>query len=398
MYTQSWLPLLLIALLFGILISNPWMVIFSSTLMVVMGAASLWSRYSLHRVQYARHWKYVRGFPGEDLPIEVSISNHKLLPVSWVRVEDRLPMLIAPQAEGDLQSTHIPGEGALVSVCSLRWREKVTRSYNLHLRQRGLYQVGPALLESGDIFGFNTHTQRQTDSDYVTVFPELLPINPLQIKTDNPFGDIRTRRWLFEDPNRTMGVRAYQPEDDFRHIHWNATAHTGVLQSRVYEPISAQVMVVCLNITTSDQSWLVSSEALFEQLIKMAATVCYQSFEQGYAVGCVSNGCLAHADHLFQIPPSRAPGQPAFLLESLAAVTSYTLAPFETYLMNTASRLAYGASLVVVTARVTEKLIETLVRLRRFRAHTTLISLAQDPPPPIPGVTGIHLPFEEPQE
>ncbi len=56
-------------------------------------------------------------------------------------------------------------------------------------------------------------------------------------------------------------------------------------------------------------------------------------------------------------------------------------------------QLPYGATLVIVTAFVNQELAETLLRLKRYRAHTTLISLDNNPPPELPDVRIIHLPF-----
>ena len=62
-------------------------------------------------------------------------------------------------------------------------------------------------------------------------------------------------------------------------------------------------MVVCLNVSTQLHYWLgVDSERL-EYLVKVAATLVYQGIQDGYSVGLLSNGCLAHSDQPFHIPP-----------------------------------------------------------------------------------------------
>ncbi len=127
--------------------------------------------------------------------------------------------------------------------------------YNLLLRKRGVYRLGPASIESGDLFGIFEQIDPNGPVDYLTVFPETLPFQTLQLPSGDPFGDRRARRRLYEDPNQPMGVRDYHPEDDFRRIHWPATAHTGDLQVKVYQPISARMLVVCLNVLTLKHYW-----------------------------------------------------------------------------------------------------------------------------------------------
>ncbi|MCJ7626576.1 MAG: hypothetical protein MUO76_24045, partial [Anaerolineaceae bacterium] len=78
----------------------------------------------------------------------------------------------------------------------------------------------------------------------------------------------------------------------------------------------------------------------------------------------------------------------------LARITSYVTTPFEVFLAKSLPQLPFGASLVVVTALVTPELCETLIRVKRYRSNTTLISLEKTAPPEIPGITCIHLPFE----
>ena len=41
---------------------------------------------------------------------------------------------------------------------------------------------------------------------------------------------------LYEDPTRIAGVRSYTPGDSLMRVHWRATARTGQLHSKVYEP------------------------------------------------------------------------------------------------------------------------------------------------------------------
>ena len=133
---------------------------------------------------------------------------------------------------------------------SLRWFERARRSYILLFRKRGIYAIGPARLDSGDLFGIFEQVKEVGPNQTLTVFPTLLPFSEMGFPAEDPFGDRRSRRRLFEDPNRPMGVREYRPEDSFRRIHWPATARTGQLQVKVYQPTSGQVMMVCLNVST----------------------------------------------------------------------------------------------------------------------------------------------------
>jgi uncharacterized protein (DUF58 family) len=195
-----------------------------------------------------------------------------------------------------------------------------------------------------------------------------------------------------------MGVREYHPEDSFRRVHWPATARTGDLQVKVYQPTSARLMVLCLNVSTYPRYWEGVYPALLERLISMAATLVNQAISDGYRVGMISNGCLANSDQPFRIPPGRSPHQLAYLLRALAGVSPVVVSPFENYLLREIPRVPYGATLLILTAVTSPELGEVLLRLKKHERRISLLSLAQEPPPLIPGLHCIHMPFEDPDE
>ncbi len=390
---QVALSILVILFFTGAFLKNPWLVIISVAAGVILLTAAWWNKKALQGVTYKRRWHYRRGFPGEQTEMHVEVENKKALPLSWLRVSDLFPLGAPPKGEETLKASHLPGFGKLINLFSLRWFEKISRRYEVEFRTRGVYSVGPAEIASGDLFGLFETKKTLEEKENLTVFPEILPLNALDIQTENPLGEQSSRKRLFEDPNQPMGVRAYQPEDEFRRIHWAATARTGELQVKVYQPVRSKSIVICLNIATSLQPWLGINQGLSEHLIKLAATYCYQHVQQGYSVGLISNSCLSHSDQPFIIQPSRSPNQLALLLESLARITLFVTTPFEVFLTRTLPRLPFGASLVLISALVPPTLCESLMRIKRYRANTTLVSLDPTPPPRLPGIHLIHLPY-----
>jgi uncharacterized protein (DUF58 family) len=394
MKPENWFPLLIVALLIGAFFNQPLIVIISMSGIAVIGLAQLWKLFSLEGVTYRRRWRYRRGFPGETTMLRIEVENNKLLPLSWLKISDPWPLAVPPEENQILSPSHIPGQGILVNIYSLRWFERITRPYKLVFKQRGVYPVGPAEIQSGDLFGLYEKKLKQGSTDRLTVYPELIPFSSLQLPADDPFGDRQSRRRLFVDPSRPIGVRPYHPEDDFRSVHWSATARTGSLQVKVHQPVSSKVVVVCLNITTTSLPIYGARIEIMEQMIKICATLVHKAYQDGYAVGMVSNGCMAHADQPLRISPGRSPSQPAHLLQALAAVTPYTTNAFETFLYKSMPHIPYGATLLIVTALVPPNLCEAILRLKRYRSFTTLISLDETTPPDLPGIRTVHLPFE----
>jgi uncharacterized protein (DUF58 family) len=395
MHLENWVNALLVVFFIGAVTRQPWPVAFSVAAAVVFLMTSFWQRHALDRIRYTRKWTYRRGFPGEHLSVQIEIENRKLLPVSWVRVTDTWPTAVGPSDETILIPSHIETSGELINLYSLRWFQRIVRLYMLTLRQRGVHHIGPAVIQSGDLFGMADTSLTLEKQDNVVVFPELLAMSSLPLPAQDPFGSRRSLQRLFEDPTQTMSIRPYQPEDGFRRIHWPATARTGELQVKVFQPVSARVMMICLNASTQAQYWLGIDQGRLEYLIKIAATLAYQGVMDGYSVGLLSNGCLSLSDQPFHLIPGRSTDHLALLLGSLAAVTAYTLAPFESYLIKAMPKIPYGASLLVISALITPELSTSLLRLKRYRTHITLLSLAPQPLPAIPGVHAVQLEYPE---
>jgi len=281
-----------------------------------------------------------------------------------------------------------------VHFISLRWFGRVRRAYNLSFKQRGVYPVGPVKFESGDPFGLFEKYAESRQIEYLTVYPRILALSDLKLKPEDPFGDIASRRRIYEDPGRPIGVRAYHPEDGFRRVNWPATARTGELQSRVLQPISSQVMMVCLNVATFPERWQGVNPDLLERVVNIAATIVHEAIRDGYAVGLLSNGGMSHSDQPYSMAPGRSPQQLSWLLQALAGVMPISTLPFEKYLLKAMPSLPYGSSLVVISAIHTTLLSETLLRLKHYRGGITLLSLDENTPAEIPGIRVIRLPAE----
>ncbi len=395
MSTERWFPILAGTFLLGALFEVLFLTTFAAALFTLLLMTSWWRWHALDGVMYSRKPFYRRAFPGELVALELEVENRKILPLSWLRIEDPWPRPVGPEDDDQLAPSHLPDQGLLTNVFSLRWFERAKRSYQLRFRQRGVYRIGPARMQSGDAFGMHDLSREVGMSELLTVFPELLPTGSLDLPTEDPFGDRRTRRRLFEDPTQTIGVRDYQPEDSFRRVHWPATARMGSLQVRVFQPTSARIVVVCLNVSTFERHWEGVYPELLERLVSVAGTLAHDYVGKGFQVGLISNGCLAHSDRTFRIPPGRSPKQLGYLLEALAGVTPLVMIPFDRFLIREMPRVYYGASLLVVTAVHPPELIETLYTLKLHGRRITLYSLAEEPPPFLSGMRSVHRPFVE---
>jgi len=397
LFDHRWFSFALIMLMVAILARIEALVVMVAFMLVVLFLAWLWSRSTLRGLLYVREFPYRRFFPDENFDVQIVIENRKLLPLPWLQIEDQWPVQIGPvdelllaRSEDDIDT------GFLINTYSLKWYERIRRRVPMTARQRGVFEIGPAHFLSGDPFSlFDRKLALENRYQVLVVYPRIKTLEELGLPLKDPFGDRRVQQRLFEDPNRTMGVRDYSPQDSFRHIHWKATARVGQLQTRIYEPTRSQRTVLCLNVATFEQHWRGVWPAMLEYEMEVAASLAHWGLAEGHSVGLVANGTLAHADQPFRIPPSRSPDQLTRILAPLAAVSYFVSTSFDRFLIEESPRLPWGATLVLITPFVNEAIAGSVLRLRDSGRRVVLLGLGKAEPPPMTGVITYHLPVGE---
>ncbi len=391
-FSPVWFEMAALLIFIGLVIHQRALFALAACILTVIPIAWWWKQLSLRHIEYERRFDKRCAFPGETFEMTVRIANHKLLPLTWLEVSDEVPMVM-PLVRGALMPTHVPQIGTLDAVLSMHWYERVSRRYELECTARGVYALGPVHLKSGDVFTLFEAREDRKNRDRLVVYPRIWPLEDLGLPSKELFGERKARRRLLEDPLRTIGIRDYRPEDSLRRIHWKATAHRGKLQVRVNEPTTTLSLVVLLNISTFEHNWQGVIPELFERTISVAGSIATWAVGQEYKVGLVANGCMRLSDQPIRVLPGRSPDQLAAILEALAAVTSFATSSIQELLRRESPRLPWGATLVVVTAIVTDGLATTILRLRDAGRRMVLVSLADEPPPQLDGVTICHLPF-----
>lgn len=395
MFTDVWIILSLLISFLGLITGQGNLLTVAALLLTVASTSWLWSIFALNGVKYQRTFSEVRAFVGETVDLTLSITNRKLLPVAWLRVDDLFPERV-PIVGRELSPSSIPLRGLLISLASLRWYERVSWRYQLKCQRRGFYFFGPARLRSGDGFGLFSREAQMERIDRLIIYPRVLALPELGFPGKQPFGEKKAPQPIFEDPSRTIGVRQYRPKDGFRRIHWKATARHQELQVKVYEPTHTYYLFVFLNVATYEQHWLGIDRELQDFAISVAASIAFHATEHRYSVGLVANGSVPQSDQPIKVLPSRDPDQLRHILEALAAVTSFATGSIEKLLASESPRVPWGATLVVVTAVVSEALLAEMARLRAVGRKLVLVSLDDDyTDGDLPGITVHHIPVQE---
>jgi uncharacterized repeat protein (TIGR01451 family) len=328
---------------------------------------------------------------GDMIAVRVTVRNHGLVPVPWVLLEDMLP-----------------GKAVAVNHPRLRVKRKRMRitmlgcygdtelSYQIEFKMRGYYQVGPLVLESGDLFGLHRRYRVGTAPHFVLVYPQVVTLEGYDLASRRPIGEVRLTHRLYEDPTRIAGVREYEKGDPLNRIHWRATARTGLLHSKLYEP--STIVGATLLLDFHKAGYPSRREPHRSELaVTAAASLAHAVYLMGQQVGLVTNGRDAvdrirregwqhdfrtrkeaqasasmsdESDRLqpIVVPTRRGVEQFQRILETLARVELTDGLTLPQLIVETTGRIPRDATVVAVLGRVTPETALALGNLRR-RGH-----------------------------
>jgi uncharacterized protein (DUF58 family) len=221
---------------------------------------------------------------GDTVAVIVDISNKGALPVAWCLAEDLLPRRALIHEPPNLRVA-----GRRVQLSMLPPRGSRSLRYQLQCNRRGYYQLGPLVLETGDLFGLHRRYRVATKPHFLLVYPRVLPLEGYDVSSRRPIGEVRMTHRLYEDPTRIAGVRRYEAGDPLNRVHWRATARTGELHSKVYQPSS--VAGATLLLQYHQEAHAARHEPYRSELaITAAASIAHAVYEMGQQIGLVTNG------------------------------------------------------------------------------------------------------------
>lgn len=220
----------------------------------------------------------------DHIGVSLDLVNTGALPIPWVLLEDALPeqALLYDPPSLDVQDSR-------VKLTMLRPHQHQRLHYSFICNRRGYYQLGPTILETGDLFGLHRRYQIAAAPQFLTVYPRIVPLDGYDLASRRPIGEIKMTHRLFEDPTRIAGVRAYQHGDPLNRIHWRATARTGQLHSKIYEASSVAGVTIMMEFRR--EAYPRDGEPFRSELAVTAATSIANAVQiMGQQVGFLTNG------------------------------------------------------------------------------------------------------------
>ena len=349
----------------------------------------LWNRLSLEEVHYEREIEQTRVFRGEETKLTISLTNRKPVPLGKLDLEDEYPEEIEIVGAEVTPSSN-PKAMIMRLHTSISWYERIRWEYTIKCNERGFYRFGPARLESGDLFGFFESESTYRATDYLLVYPRVVPLPELGLPPLRPLGESRGGIEIFQDLSRPAGLREYQVGDPLKIIDWKNTARMGQLQVRTFEPSSNFTVILIVAVETSERSWEGYSPTNLERVITASASIASYASERQYSIGLFSNGVPILTDRPMKLQAASTPEQLAIILEALATIRPLPIGPMAAQLELNLRQFPTGATLVMVAAILSEDLVESASNLWRQGYRVVVVFVGDSDPPDMPEGIVLH--------
>jgi uncharacterized protein (DUF58 family) len=350
----------------------------------------VWQRHCLTAVTYRRSLGAARAEFGERVVLELELVNDKLLPLSWLELEDTVPAAL-PIEGATVHGAAVHGgtvhggtgarSATLVQIRPLLPYQRVRRRVTVCCERRGEHVFGPGRLTSGDPLGWRRRSTPAPGSQRLIVYPKVLALEPGRLLSRVLLGELRSRRELLEDPSRAAGVRPYRPGDPLRRVDWRASARSSGLLVREFDPTVAWRVALFVDLAVPGRRFFEASSEL-EFTISLAASLLAELDRRAIPAGLYVAGSVGGAPLV--LPANGVDAALASRLEALARVQEGMGVSFSGLVAAQVGRLGQGTSVIALANDFGPGATAALCELRRRHAVTAFFveSGRGEPPPP----------------
>ena len=334
----------------------------------------LWTVFSLKGLIVKRYARTLRHQVGQIFEERIEIVNLTRFPRLWVGVRD----------QSDLP-------GSMVSRVLTWIGSRRTRSYVAYtwLNQRGLFQLGPTEISSGDMFGLFRSSRVVSTVQQLLVIPHLVSLPYFPSPQGLLPGGRALRRRTLEVSPYAASVREFTPGDPLNRIHWPSTARKDRLMVKEFEQDpQADVWIFVdayqfVQAALPDEEIVVKEDALWlwrrpkeikippatiEYSISCAASIASYFIKQNQAVGFTSSGQVD-----ITLSPERGERQQGKILEMLGLLKPQGKMSLLGLIGAQTSHMMKGSTVILITPSVSSEILLGVSELQQRSMQPVLV-------------------------
>ncbi|MDF2673536.1 MAG: hypothetical protein K0R09_1801 [Clostridiales bacterium] len=260
------------------------------SIIVILGIFlnELSKKYSLESLIYKRNFSKNLVEIGEEFDVECIVENKKMLPVTFLQINEEYPSIIEYKNRAFTKKTL---ETMLHSMTMIILPyQRVKRKYKVSASKRGRYLCKDVSLITGDILGLKVFNETLPFLQEIVVFPRSISLDEELIPYGDFYGDISVKRWIIEDPIVTVGIREYTGTEPQKTIHWPSSLKGGRLMVKKFDYTTDNKVMLVLNVESYKPFWTSIDHVKIEKCISFVRVIAEELEEKGISYGFESNG------------------------------------------------------------------------------------------------------------
>ncbi|MGN1408830.1 MAG: DUF58 domain-containing protein [Eubacteriales bacterium] len=364
-----------------------------SVIIVLVLQARIYKKHAYDRLEYKVSVSTNEVFEGEEIYIYEEITNKKLLPLPFLKVDTELPdglsfrIVERDEKTGALKETF---PRIIHSIFMLRGNQMIKRRWRVKCGTRGTYHLGAVTMIADDIFGTYQNAKviepDKSSKAVVTVLPKAINLSSEFTSSEYTNGEFIVENSLLSDPLLKAGIREYVNGDPMNRINWKQTAVHNKLMVNIEEFTNRHQFNIILNIQSRDIEKTIpgppSSRAPVELCLTVAASILDKVSSENVPVRIISNtppenicgdeAKCADGDvlsNLYISPAFRGKNDMLDALRILAQLELMISTPVEK-MMDCIVENPYvftsGGNIIFVSAYLSERMINFCYSLRQY--------------------------------
>jgi uncharacterized protein (DUF58 family) len=290
---------------------------------------------------------------GDVLAQRVTLTNNSWLGIPAIRVTD---LSTLPEHPGGY-------------VTNLRARGSIVWEVEIPCRTRGRFRVGPVEAYISDPIGLFPVQREVGKTSSVLVLPRWVPLTHSALKLDGFMPGEARGRVSGESHPTVSSVREYTPGDSVSAIHWQASARSNQLMTKLFDPEVQTTVWLALDL---DGELNADAEELL--VTATASLAMFALHQANLRVGLVASGNLP-----VLLPAERGKPYQYRMQEVLAEVHQGKAGTLADLLTKLDRRLGPGQAIVLLTTRGPDVWGAWLGRMARQGVAARIIEVAAGP-------------------
>ncbi|MFW5976786.1 MAG: DUF58 domain-containing protein [Bacillota bacterium] len=343
-------------------------VVTSMFFLLIILLAKYWNRFAFSHLKIDKNVSRDKVEFGEKIYYSIQLENRKMLPLLWLRFEDYINENIEFTAKELISNSLGRNLNILKDNISLKWFEKVKRSYEITPKKRGLYYFGKGNIYFNGILGLFQNKLELSHTEDLIVYPQIVPVKFFDINESFIFGSSPKKGWIYKDPLNKVGVRPYQTTDSTKDINWKASARHLQLESNVYEPSYNKEIHLFLYSSESHFWWEQKPGKELELAITCAASLVDRSLREDLRVGFYSNFLTSRGfdRNYIEINPGKNIKQRERILTAMALIRPFSIKKPGYLIREKQNSIKKGATVIIITFGINDSLKKLLYNYNKY--------------------------------